>query len=133
LEVAEGCCDKSHPELVMLVREKLVETEERLMDLQQLHATLSDTLHRLVHQEHRDEHGCTELLCTCQVNRKADTSVKELLDIEPIRDVTASCDCGCACCGPAAGREEQEVPQEVPQGTDDARTVAVACSCSCTP
>jgi MerR family copper efflux transcriptional regulator len=129
LQVAEGCCDKSHPELVMLVREKLVETEERLTDLQQLHATLSDTLHRLVHQEHREEHGCNELLSTCQVIGKAGTSVIELLEIQPIRAVTASCDCGCACCGPAAGREEQEVPQ----GTHDARTVAVACSCSCTP
>jgi DNA-binding transcriptional MerR regulator len=125
LEIAEGCCDKSHPELVTLVQGKLAETEERLADLRGLHATLSDTLSRLHHKEHSGVHDCDELLCTCRLSENGDSAMTQPIEIEPIKAADTSCECGCTCCGPASSTTEQEAPrrQREPQ--------PAACGCGC--
>lgn len=130
LEVAEGCCDKSHPELVTLVQDKLAETEQRLVDLRGLHATLSDTLSRLHHKAHRGQHDCDELLCTCQLSENGGIPMTQPIEIdriEPIEGAAASCDCGCTCCGPASSNAEREAPRRQHQG----REAGCGCGCGC--
>jgi MerR family copper efflux transcriptional regulator len=125
LEVAEGCCDKSHPELVTLVQEKLAETEQRLADLRRLHATLSDTLSRLHQKEHRGQHDCDELLCTCQLSENGDIPMTQPIEIEPIEGAVASCGCGCTCCGPASSNAEREAPHRQHEAQE------AGCGCGC--
>lgn len=70
LDIAEGCCDRSHEELTALVAAKLQETERRVGELQELRRTLQATLQRLEHDavvaREGQVHRCEELLCTCQ-------------------------------------------------------------------
>jgi MerR family transcriptional regulator, copper efflux regulator len=74
LHVAEGCCGDHHPELAMLVANKLDETERRIAELQSLRGTLTAVLDRLASNE--GVHRCEESLCTCrsplQIGRKPD-------------------------------------------------------------
>nr|MBA3523153.1 MerR family DNA-binding protein [Geodermatophilaceae bacterium] len=64
LDIAQGCCDKSQPELAAILADKLGETQQRMEDLRQLHDTLQGQLGRLqVTGGHG--HRCEELLCTC--------------------------------------------------------------------
>ena len=66
LHVAEGCCGDHHPELAALVEGKLVETEQRIAELQSLRGTLHGVLDRLASNE--GLHRCEEALCTCRTS-----------------------------------------------------------------
>ncbi len=126
LQVAEDCCDKSHPELVTLVQDKIAETEQRLADLHELHATLSATLTRLHQREHRDMHDCDELLCTCRLSENGDTTMTQPIEIQPIEAAGTPCDCGCTCCGPTSSTADQEAPR----GQREAQPAACGCGCT---
>jgi len=47
LDIAEGCGDRNHTELIALVTAKLRETDQRVHELQELRQTLQTTLQRL--------------------------------------------------------------------------------------
>ena len=63
IHVAEGCCGENHPQLAALVKGKLAETEQRIIELRSLGDTLRGVLDRLAATE--GQHRCEETLCTC--------------------------------------------------------------------
>lgn len=69
LDLADGCCDRDPDELVVMVQDRLAETDRQLAELTDLRATLQATLSSLLEDAQTARrtrtHVCTELLCTC--------------------------------------------------------------------
>lgn len=153
LEVAEGCCDRSHPELVAMVEDKLTEIDQRMAGLGELRTNLQETLQRLLQQDGpAGSPDCDELLCTCSVHAAKSSTDRHRPDqtsTEPTSTsptgrtgtmttsseeptVTTSgnpeCGCGCDCCGQDKGGDKVEA------GKVEAGSVAVkapTCACGC--
>jgi DNA-binding transcriptional MerR regulator len=82
LDVAEGCCERSQPELVSILEEQLAETRQRMADLRELDDTLRGQLERLTATDGA-EHRCEELLCTCGGTCTADRERRDDGNDEP--------------------------------------------------
>lgn len=146
LDIAEGRSERGPEDLATLVAQKLVQTRQRIEELQALEHQLRNVAHRLGPDATaaRDDmavrdagSGCGSLLCTCPVQasgskasgsrpssgRGGDDMNPMDLEEQSTESTSASCDCGCECCAPQSDAKEDD-RQEQP-------ATAGSCSCGC--